>query len=649
MKNREIWDQFSLIQDYCKAGYRKTVVSAVGLSLLDGVRPFITTVLLGLLIDGVYAGASFPELLRLALTALGLECLCYCLSSILTEIHNQKHDFIYEQQNGLLNRRLLFMNYPHLEEAQTHTLLHTIRNAGTDHGLIGLVLDDWKEFLKALTAIVSALVIAFPLFTRVRPLAEGFLNSWLASLLLFAVIAGLVYFSFRVDIRYGKRIRDAHKKRASDESLLEHYMGIFETAERQKDLRLYGQQELIGRQTDEASGRVQKDVDAEAALAARGELLRRAATALIGLLVYLFAGLRAFLGLITIGSVVTYAAGIVQMSQALADLMQVIASVRTHAPYCHDYVRFRKLEGQKAEGRKQPQQGEEGRFHVEFDHVSFRYPGSEEEVLRDLNLSFDTGRKLAIVGKNGSGKTTFIKLLCRLYEPARGCIRVNGTDIREYDADVYNDLLAVVFQDFRIFSFEVGENIAGSADPDEKRVWDALDRAGLTDRAQMMERGLHTFVGKEYDESGVNFSGGERQKMAIARAIYKDAPFVIMDEPTAALDPVSEYEVYAGFDQMIGGKKNGGIRQETPDARRTEDRAGQKENGFGKAALYISHRLASCRFCQDILVFDGGRVIQRGSHEQLIGEDGLYRQMWDAQAQYYKRPENENAVSIAGE
>ena len=122
-----------------------------------------------------------------------------------------------------------------------------------------------------------------------------------------------------------------------------------------------------------------------------------------------------------------------------------------------------------------------------------------------------------------------------------------------------------------------------------------------------------------------------------------------MDEPTAALDPVSEYEVYAGFDQMIGGKKNGGIRQETPDARRTEGRAGQKENGSGKAALYISHRLASCRFCQDILVFDGGRVIQRGSHEQLIGEEGLYRQMWDAQAQYYKRPENENAVSIAGE
>lgn len=132
-------------------------------------------------------------------------------------------------------------------------------------------------------------------------------------------------------------------------------------------------------------------------------------------------------------------------------------------------------------------------------------------------------------------------------------------------------------------------------------------------------------MGKEYDENGVNFSGGERQKMAIARAIYKDAPFVIMDEPTAALDPVSEYEVYAGFDRMIEGGKNGG------------GNGASQKTACRKSALYISHRLASCRFCQDILVFDGGRVVQRGSHEQLIGEEGLYRELWNAQAQYYKR------------
>lgn len=214
---------------------------------------------------------------------------------------------------------------------------------------------------------------------------------------------------------------------------------------------------------------------------------------------------------------------------------------------------------------------------------------------------------MAIVGKNGSGKTTFIKLLCRLYDVTEGCIRVNGRDIRQYDYEDYCKLLAAVFQDFKIFDFELGENISGYENPNEDKAWDALKKAGLGERMRNLPQGLHTFVGKGYDAGGVNFSGGERQKIAIARAVYKDAPFVIMDEPTAALDPVSEYEIYAGFDQMVGEK----------------------------TALYISHRLTSCRFCQDILVFDNGKVIQRGSHEELLKQDGLYRELWDAQAQYY--------------
>lgn len=214
---------------------------------------------------------------------------------------------------------------------------------------------------------------------------------------------------------------------------------------------------------------------------------------------------------------------------------------------------------------------------------------------------------MAIIGKNGSGKTTFIKLLCRLYDVTEGCIKVNGIDIRKYDYKEYCDLFAVVFQDFHIFSLPLGENIAASSQVDEGRVYDALSRAGLGERLATLPHGLSTYVGKEFDDNGVNFSGGEKQKMAIARAIYKDAPFVIMDEPTAALDPISECEVYAGFDKMVGNK----------------------------TALYISHRLASCRFCEDILVFDKGQVVQRGSHDVLLGQDGLYQELWNAQAQYY--------------
>lgn len=422
------------------------------------------------------------------------------------------------------------------------------------------------------------------------------------------MIGLLVYLNFRIDILYGEEIRKAHKRRAKDESLLEYYMGIFEGFEKQKDLRIYNQQELVKNQTAEAGTRVQHEVAVEAVTAAKGEVIRQTITAIIGLTVYLFAGLRAYLGLITIGGVVTYASGILQMSTAMAFLMNVMAAMRTHASYCRDYVEFVRM-GEQHQEKAAPKERKDGSTFVEFDHVSFRYPGAGEDVIRDLSLRFDAGRKMAVVGKNGSGKTTFIKLLCRLYDVTEGCIRVNGKDIREYDSEEYWNMMAVVFQDFRIFAFELGENIAGNIQMDEEKVRDALEKAGLGKRFEGLSKGLHTFVGKEYDGDGVNFSGGERQKTAIARAIYKDADFVIMDEPTAALDPVSEYEVFAGFDRMVGNK----------------------------TAMYISHRLASCRFCQDILVFDKGKVVQRGSHEELVEQEGLYQELWNAQAQYYVR------------
>ena len=225
----------------------------------------------------------------------------------------------------------------------------------------------------------------------------------------------------------------------------------------------------------------------------------------------------------------------------------------------------------------------------------------------NLKMVLKPGDHIAIVGRNGSGKTTFIKLLCRLYNVTEGVIRVNGKDIRDYAYEEYVDIFSVVFQDYRMFSLELGENIAASEKVEEERVLDAMRKAGLGHRLENLPNGLDTYVGKEFEESGVNFSGGERQKLAIARAIYKDAPFVIMDEPTAALDPISECDVYESFDRLVGHK----------------------------AAVYISHRLASCRFCDKILVFSEGGVVQNGSHEALVEQKGLYREMWNAQAQWY--------------
>lgn len=215
---------------------------------------------------------------------------------------------------------------------------------------------------------------------------------------------------------------------------------------------------------------------------------------------------------------------------------------------------------------------------------------------------------MAIVGMNGSGKTTFIKLLTRLYDPTEGEILLNGIDIRKYDYDEYLQLFSVVFQDFGLFSFDLGQNVAASTEYNEEKVISAIKDAGFFSRFEKLPNGLNTFLYQNFEKEGVEISGGEAQKIAMARAIYKDAPIVVLDEPTAALDPIAEFEIYSHFDKIVGDK----------------------------TALFISHRLSSCRFCDEIVVFDEGRIVQRGTHNDLVKRrNEKYYELWNAQAQYY--------------
>lgn len=251
-----------------------------------------------------------------------------------------------------------------------------------------------------------------------------------------------------------------------------------------------------------------------------------------------------------------------------------------------------------------------GRAHeISFDHVCYSYDG-EKDALHDLTLTIGAGEKVALVGPNGAGKTTLVKLACGLLEPTSGRVTIDGVDVRELDRKALFAELAVVFQDPAVFSIPLADNVAcawDSAGGDTARLEAALSQADLLDKARSLPRGLATYLGQDVDDDGVTLSGGETQRLMLARALYKDAPVVILDEPTAALDPISEAEVYAGFDRMVAGK----------------------------TAIYISHRMSSCRFCDDIIVFDGGRVVERGGHEGLLAAGGLYASLWNAQAAYY--------------
>ena len=246
-------------------------------------------------------------------------------------------------------------------------------------------------------------------------------------------------------------------------------------------------------------------------------------------------------------------------------------------------------------------------FELEFKNVSFKYPFAENYALRNVNLKIENGEHLAVVGRNGSGKTTFIKLMCRLYDVTDGEILINGTDIKEYTRESITGLYSVVFQDFKIFSVSLKDNICASSDFDSDRFYACLENANIKDRAERLADKENTYLYKDLDETGVEISGGEAQKLALARALYKDAPVVILDEPTAALDPIAENEIYSRFNSFVQNK----------------------------TAIYISHRLSSCAFCDKIAVFDNARLVEHGTHRELLGAGGKYSELWNAQARYY--------------
>ena len=338
--------------------------------------------------------------------------------------------------------------------------------------------------------------------------------------------------------------------------------------------------------------------------------------AAMDMIIFLFVAAKAYIGVFGIGSFILYQGAVRRFIVSVSGIAGNYSHLRENnndLASLYDYV---DLPNNMYRGSLAVEKRDDIDYEIEFRDVSFRYPRTENWALRHVSMKFKIGDKLAIVGENGSGKTTFIKLLCRLYDPTEGKILLNGIDISRYRHEEYMALFSVVFQDYSVFGFSLGENVALSLEYDRKRVRDCLVRAGLGEKLDRLEKDagekdvLDLAIGRQYDSQGIDLSGGELQKTALARALYKDAPFVVLDEPTAALDPKAEAEVYENFNRLAEGK----------------------------TAVFISHRLSSCRFCDSIAVFDGGRLIQQGSHGQLAADaEGKYSQLWHAQAQYYEK------------
>ena len=521
---------------------------------------------------------------------------------------------LYGRKEMLFVHKIFRLDYSELDKQENHDLREQIKQneQWSGWGLMR-VHEIYSGAVTGILGLLSGTVLTVSLFTAPVPNSAGWLvvlNDPIFALVLAAGILIISILAGRLSARAMQCWGDFSEEATFGNRRFAHFGFLGRDKRRAIDIRMNDQQRLVRAYW---SGGSVFGVHGVFAKAARGKMgvyasLGVCITTLTTGMIYLFTCLKALGGAFDVGSCTQYIGAATAMVTNVFALTDMIGTLKANTPYLEKTFAFLDIPNSMYQGSLTTEKRSDRRYEVEFRDVSFRYPGSDIWALRHVNMKFKVGKRLAIVGENGSGKTTFIKLLCRLYDPQEGQILLNGIDIRKYRYDDYMGIFSVVFQDFQLICQPLGNNVAGSMEYDRDRVKKALIDAGFADRLASMEKGLDTMLYKNLSEDGVEVSGGEAQKIAIARALYKDAPFIILDEPTAALDPIAEAEIYSKFDEIAGDK----------------------------TAVYISHRLSSCKFCDEIAVFHEGAVVQQGSHAELLADrGGKYYALWNAQAQYY--------------
>lgn len=444
------------------------------------------------------------------------------------------------------------------------------------------------------------------LFFRMDRDNRNLFTSWYG-FFVFAFFSGLMLlWGSRVSRKRGTLYEEMLKKAEKPEAMRAYYANFSHALDSAMDIRIFGMEDLIWKKC-RATG------DAEDEFWEYGKRISNLETAfsLLGgigtLCTYLFIVGKAYYGVISVGEILLYVGAINTFLDSMSKCVNSYHWINSSMDYILAYDDFINRGYMHYDGTLPIEKRSDGEYELELCSVSFSYPGTEQEVLKNINLKLKVGEKLALVGKNGAGKTTLIKLLCRLYEPTEGKILLNGIDISLYDYAEYTSIFSVVFQDFGLFAFSVRDNVTIGTGGEEERIWNALEQVELAERVRQLPQGLDSLLFRDNGD-GTALSGGEAQKLAIARALYKKAPFVILDEPAAALDPIAEAQVYENFDRLAEGR----------------------------TAIYISHRMSSCQFCDRIVVLDQGEIAEQGTHRQLMDGRGIYARLYRAQAQYYE-------------
>ncbi len=557
-----------------------------------GISPFIWVFVPKIVIDELTGAMRINRIalvlvVAFILSAIIFYVMAYCVGAFRMKMNNIRYRYIH-----LLCETSLTMDYPYTEDSDT---LDEVEIA---HGTLR---SPWYGVGGVIRSSFNMFGAIFSMFGFIAIIGSF-------NLIILAILTLTVFISYRLTDRVNRYKRSrrndlSYYQRKSDYA--SRTMSDFKFG---KDIRIYSLKNLLINKKAQADQGVIEVVSAIEWYRFKAFLYEAGLFVIREGLVYGYLVYSVLYRSMTVGNFVLYSVAVASFANWLKELLEDFAKITVQSEYVDDYRTFIKSKKPSVAEDKLPLPTI-NQCEIEFCHVDFKYPNSERYIFKDFSLKIASGQKLALVGVNGAGKTTLVKLLTGLYQPTAGEIKINGVNIEKYDILDYWKLFSVVYQDVHVFPFTLEQNITFSNQPtNRERLDNALIRSGLKSKVATLKNGLQSVMLKVIDEKGIELSGGENQKLATARALYKNGKILIMDEPTAALDPIAENELYQRLNEVVDGR----------------------------TSIYISHRLASTRFCDVIAYLEDGKLVEYGHHDSLIAANNAYAKLFNMQASYYQ-------------
>lgn len=587
---------------------KRLLPTSIVVAIVTAVIPFINIWFTSKIIDLLDIGTSMSDLAVYIGLAVGINAVLFFINYFLGDMYFMFRSLMYNKELQNISAKLFKAEYQKLESSDFKELIHKHSEA-QDRVFSSFVQFSWmmRDFISGAVTLIISVIIIIPLlkigFTKT---GDTYFERPVFLLTIFGAIAIMAVIILIVATQMNKAWFKAGDEYSRLDRIFYYFLNMFSDYNIGKEIRLYKEQNLIEHTATDKLLTVGEKLLKKASLhTAKSSSFVAILGALVGFGIYLFIGVKGLYGLFGIGSLILYCGSFMQIINGIMKMAVTFGKTAEMVPLVNYYFDIVNTKDDMTYGEKELDLLD--KFEIEFKNVSFKYPNTESYALKNINIKINNGEHLAVVGRNGSGKTTFIKLMCRLYDVTDGEILINGINIKEYSKESIIKLYSVVFQDFQMFSIPLKDNVCADEECDRDRLYNCLENSNVLDRVEQMPNKEKTYLYKDIDENGVEISGGEAQKLALARALYKDSLVVILDEPTAALDPVAENEIYNRFNSFVDNK----------------------------TAIYISHRLSSCAFCDKIAVFNKAELAETGTHGELLEENGVYASLWNAQAKYY--------------